>query len=263
MPIDFHAEQNRHTYTSRSADQGWADLLESIVSFKGKSVADIGCGGGIYTKKMAELGASETVGIDFSNNMLDTAKEACSAYPNIRFLPGDAMHTPLPDGSLDIVLERALIHHLSDLNACFREAGRVLKTGGILIVQDRTPEDCLLPGSEHHFRGAIFELFPRLAHIETSRRHSSETVVNAMKEAGFGHVNEARFWETRNTYRRFGELADDLETRRGRSILHELSDEEIRTLIVRLRALIPERDRDIVERDRWTVWSARKQANRG
>lgn len=256
MPIDFHDERNRQTYASRTADSGWADMICRYAPVRGKRVADIGCGGGIYTKALAELGASEVIGIDFSETMLESAKAACAAYDRVRFVQGDALRIPLPDGSFDIVLERALIHHLSELQACFAEAGRLLNAGGTLIVQDRTPEDCLLPGSGRHIRGTFFELHPRLAALETSRRHSSQTVVNALKEAGFEGIGEYKLWETRRVYDSADELTEDLRLRRGRSILHELSDDENEALAAHIRTLLP--PGKIVEQDRWTVWIARK-----
>ena len=47
--------------------------------------------------------------------------------PNTAFLKGNAYHSTLPEGQVDIVLERALIHHLNDLNACLKEANRIMK----------------------------------------------------------------------------------------------------------------------------------------
>ncbi|GEM_PF-5744472 len=57
----------------------------------------------------------------------------------------------------DVVIQkRALIHHIDDLNVCFKEGYRVLKNKGVYIIQDRTPEDCLLEGNHSHIRGYIF-----------------------------------------------------------------------------------------------------------
>lgn len=256
MPIDFHAEQNRNSYTSRNVHDSWTNMVNRHTTVKGSRVADIGCGGGIYTKKLAEMDAAEAVGVDYSAKMLEAARESCGGYRHVRFEPGDANGTSLASGYYDLVIERALIHHLTDLRPCFAEAYRVIRHGGMLLVQDRTPEDCLLPGGEEHIRGIFFEMFPQLAAIETARRHASGDVIRAMEEAGFASFREDKLWEIRKTYETFEQLAEELKSRRGRSILHELSDGNLKELIERLRSIVPEGP--LVEKDRWTVWIAVK-----
>jgi hypothetical protein len=47
MPIDFHAEENRHTYAIREAHPSWLQTIAAIVNPQGKRVVDVGCGGGL------------------------------------------------------------------------------------------------------------------------------------------------------------------------------------------------------------------------
>lgn len=174
--MNFHDEKNGWSYTAREADASWMQLIRKQVNVQGKRVADIGCGGGIYSKAMLKLGASHVTGVDFSQAMLQGAEQFCGGLDNIRFVQGTADQTSLADGSMEIVLERALIHHLEDLEACFREANRILVQGGCLIVQDRTPDDTALPGNVQHIRGYFFEVFPELMVKEAGRRHSALAV---------------------------------------------------------------------------------------
>jgi ubiquinone/menaquinone biosynthesis C-methylase UbiE len=259
MPIDFHAEKNRFSYTTREADPTWVATFQELVEVKGKQVLDIGCGGGIYSKAIADLGAASVTGADFSEEMLKGAQENCREYPQVRFAVGDAYDTGLPSGQFDVILERALIHHLQDLQACFAEAYRLLQPGGTLVVQDRTPEDCLLPGSETHVRGYFFERYPKLSDKETGRRPQSAAVVQAMRAAGFADVAVQQAWETRRTYANEAALAEDLLARTGRSILHELNDAELQDMVQFIQAKLQAREgQAIVEQDRWTIWVAKK-----
>jgi ubiquinone/menaquinone biosynthesis C-methylase UbiE len=256
MPIDFHSEQNRLTYTTRIADLSWLELMKENIDVLGKEVVDIGCGGGIYTKALNSLGAWHVTGVDFSEEMLRGASKNCEGMENVSFLPGDAYNSRLPANKFDIVLERALIHHLDDLNSCFKEASRILKNDGVLIVQDRTPDDCLQPGSDNHIRGYFFDKYPKLINKEVSRRHDSKKVLASLQANGFQTVKEVQLWETREVYSDFEALSKDLLQRTGRSILHELTDEELRELVLFIKEKLNASRPPIIEKDSWTIWFA-------
>ena len=161
----------------------------------------------------------------------------------------------MPQRSADIVFERALIHHLPGYEPCFAEARRVLAPGGTLIVQDRTPQDVGLPGSPEHLRGYFFECFPRLLAVENARRPTDAAVRAALAATGFHAIESRPLWEVRKTHETRDRLRQDLATRTGRSILHDLDDHELDTLISFIETRLPA-DGPIVEQDRWTVWSA-------
>ncbi|MBO1002558.1 class I SAM-dependent methyltransferase [Pseudogracilibacillus auburnensis] len=259
MAIDFHDKKNRFTYTNRFADESWMNTIQSLIPIeKIHHAVDVGCGGGIYSKALLEMGVDFVTGVDFSKESLQGAKENCKQIPNISFSYGSALHTGLQGEQFNLVLERALIHHLTDLQACFREALRLLKENGYLIIQDRTPEDCMLQGNETHIRGYFFELFPRLQEIETQRRHSSKSVINNLKRVGFKEIKEYTLWETRKVYDKKKQLLKELSERTGRSILHELNNKELQLLQRYIDTSIKS-DNNIVEQDRWTIWTAVKK----
>lgn len=255
MAIDFHSRANRGTYASRHADDGWKAAIRRIVDPSGKRVTDIGCGGGIYSQAWHELGAATVTGVDFSQAMVDAAREHAAGLAGISFRQGDATATGLPIASADIVFERALIHHLKDYGPCFAEARRVLAPGGTLIVQDRTPDDVQVPGSPEHLRGYFFECFPRLLAVETGRRPTDAAVRAALSATGFAKVEMSVLWEVRKVHHGWQELKQDLAKRTGRSILHDLSDSELAELIGYIERRLPT-DGPLVEKDRWTMWSA-------
>jgi ubiquinone/menaquinone biosynthesis C-methylase UbiE len=264
MPIDFHAQENRYTYATRQADSSWMTMVNTIMAVGGKRVLDIGCGEGIYTTALADMGAASVTCLDSSREMLQRARENCGGYTNIDFVLGSALGTGLLAERYDLVLQRALIHSLAqnDLRTSFVEAFRLLRPGGALIVQDQTPEDCLLPGSKTHIRGYIFSRYPRLVNLEVTRRPRSELVLQTLRQVGFRSVEERKFWETRAVYPNLEALTDDLLARTGNSILHELTDAELQDLVTYItyvqEQLQHADDAEIVERDCWTIWSAAK-----
>ncbi|QGH35500.1 methyltransferase domain-containing protein [Gracilibacillus salitolerans] len=258
MGIDFHSKKSRMSYTTRIADNSWTEVIKDFVPIKNISKAlDIGCGGGIYSKALSDMGVENVTGVDFSEAILKGARENCKAYKNISFKHGNALETGLDSDSYHLLLERALIHHIKDLYSCFQEAYRVLNENGYFLIQDRTPEDCLLEGTDNNIRGYFFELFPKLIEKENNRRYKSQFVMETLKDNGFREIEEVKLWETRKVYDTKELLLKDLHQRTGRSILHELDDGEINVLINHIDQSIP-KDEIITEKDRWTIWKAIK-----
>ncbi len=258
MPIDFHAQENKKTYATRAADPVWRETVEKLVDLQGKTAVDIGCGGGIYSRELIELGAESVTGIDFSASNLAGAKENCADIAAIQFQQGDAYATGLPTQTADFVLERALIHHLDELGRNFAEVHRILRADGLLLVQDRTMEDVQQPPSPIHLRGYFFAQFPRLLDVEKKRRVSDTAVRQALKQAGFAQIFSRNLWEVRRTYDNVEQFVEDVRGRYGRSLLHELNDAEIEQLAHYLQNTFPA-DSELIESDRWTIWMARKQ----
>jgi SAM-dependent methyltransferase len=254
MPIDFHAEANRRTYSDRRVDESWRTAVLRLVDPRSADVVDVGCGGGTYTRAWHELGAGTVTGVDFSEPILAAAREGHGDLPGVAFHQGDAAGTGLPEGCADVVFERALIHHVPDLAAVAREAARLLRPGGVLLVQDRTPDDVAEPGSPEHPRGWLFEVFPRLLDVENARRPTAEEVAAALAAAGLTDVETHSLWEVRRRHADREEYLAEIAARTGRSILHELDDEELATLGAELRRRLT--DGPLVERDRWTIWRA-------
>lgn len=121
-----------------------------------------------------------------------------------------------------------------------------------MIIQDRTLEDISSQGSNEHIRGYFFECFPRLLNLEADRRRPTHVVLSALSEAGFKNTRSITLWETRKIYSSMNGLSEDIRQRKGRSILHELDDNEVESLI----SFIHERvtvNSEIVEKDRWTI----------
>ena len=254
MPIDFHAGANRRTYSGRDADVSWREAVAALVDPVSADVVDVGCGGGTYTRAWHELGAATVTGVDFSGPILDAAREGHGRLPGVAFRHVEAASTGLPDDCADVVFQRALIHHVPDLAAVAVEAARLLRPGGILLVQDRTPEDVAVPGSPEHPRGWLFEIFPRLLEVENARRPTSDAVSAALASAGFAAATVTSLWEVRRRYADREDYLAEIGARTGRSILHELSDTELGHLTGELRRRLPAGP--MVEQDRWTVWTA-------
>lgn len=257
MPIDFSSPANRNAYALRTADVSWKETMTGLIDPAGLRIADVGCGGGIYSTSWLELGAESVTGIDSSPQMIEDAITRADEHPDLRFTVAEAAATGIPDGSVDLVFQRALVHHLADLQPVFAEAWRIVAPGGRLMIQDRTMGDVQRPGSPQHLRGYFFERYPRLVDAEAARRPQADSISAALRAAGFVDVDTASVPERRRAYASFDELAGDLMARTGRSILHELNDDELRDLVDFIGQKIGTIN-GIDEIDHWTIWMATK-----
>jgi ubiquinone/menaquinone biosynthesis C-methylase UbiE len=256
--IDFNDPVNRDTYVGRAADPAWVAFYDELVQPRGRCIADLGCGGGIYTKAIASLQPAWVIGIDSSQLSLDSAREYCKGTSNVEFMTGDAEALAVSDEAFDNIVERALIHHFASLENNFREAFRVLKPHGTLWVQDRTVEDALQPPSEEHIRGYYMTFDEKLRNMEIERRRHAEEIDNALRAVGFQDVRREKIYEVRKVYQSQEDLRDEILTRRGRSILHALNDRELGDLADFVLSQFSARDWPVHERDVWTVWLSKK-----
>ena len=96
-------------------------------------VVDLGSGTGISTGIWAAR-AERVIGIEPLDEMRRIA-EVESAAPNVRFQPGVAQATGIPDGSADIVTCAQSLHHVEP-EGTLAEIGRILRVGGVFAAYD-------------------------------------------------------------------------------------------------------------------------------
>ena len=97
------------------------------------SVLDLGAGLGTASIPLAKNGIY-TIAADISAIMLATArKRARDLYDNLILAQMNAYDIMLPDNSVDIVIENAMLHLVDEPELVIKEISRVLKPGGKLI----------------------------------------------------------------------------------------------------------------------------------
>lgn len=123
---------------------GWPALAAGLAAgFTGRVVADLGCGEGALTLLLAPH-ARKVFAVDQSRAMLRhvsaRAKE-CGLADRVETVEGDLERTTLPDDSCDDVLLSQALHHAARPSHAVREAARLLKKGGRLIILDLARHD--------------------------------------------------------------------------------------------------------------------------
>ena len=101
----------------------------------GKTVIDIGAGTGIASYAFRKAGAERVYALepDPSDEVGRGAMSRLPSLDGIIIVDGQGEAVALPDESVDIAYCRQVLHHVSDLEAFFREVRRILRPGGLFI----------------------------------------------------------------------------------------------------------------------------------
>lgn len=126
---------------NRVRAQPWKECVDFIRGFNAsRLVLDLGCGNGRHTMTSV-LQGHETIGVDFSKNMLMIAKKKLESIQApigvFHFVLADISHLPFRNNLFDIILYIATLHNLPSRALrvkSLQEVRRVLKVGGKCLV---------------------------------------------------------------------------------------------------------------------------------
>jgi SAM-dependent methyltransferase len=104
------------------------------------TIGDLGCGTGALLPVLSPYVAT-VIGVDASEEMLAAARHRSQALPNVELRRGPLEALPLADASLDAAVMMLVLHHLPAPVPALREARRVLKPGGKLLLVDMAAHD--------------------------------------------------------------------------------------------------------------------------
>lgn len=98
------------------------------------TLLDVPVGTAVFThKKWARLSNAQIICLDYSEDMIEQAKNRLKDNAHISCVQGDVGNLPLEDASCDIVLSMNGFHAFPDKEKAFQEIWRVLKPGGKFI----------------------------------------------------------------------------------------------------------------------------------
>jgi hypothetical protein len=147
------------------------EIIEELLSpLEGANIIDVGCGDGHLTRTLTRRGAHVT-GIEVSPRALAHAR-AVKPVGDERYMQGLAEDLPVKSRSADILIFLNSFHHVDEQGqpGALKEAARVLKDGGLLLISEPLPE------------GPYFRLM-KVAHDETKVRNRAQEVLSHAAEA--------------------------------------------------------------------------------
>jgi ubiquinone/menaquinone biosynthesis C-methylase UbiE len=106
------------------------NTFAALEPLAGRSLLDAGCGGGRYMIPAAKAGASQVLGIDFSETMLELGRQKAAAEGVAhvcRFELGDLLTYPLEEKSFDYAIAIGFFDYQQDPEAALRALARAAR----------------------------------------------------------------------------------------------------------------------------------------
>src|SRR5688500_18903686 len=140
------------------------DHIDRIAQLEGKTVLDVGCGGGILSEAMAGRGAQVT-GIDLADKAIRVAQlHLLESGREVEYLKVSAEDLALSRaGSYDVVTCMELLEHVPDPSATVHACAALAKPGGWIFFAtiNRNPKAYLFAVVGAEF---VLRLLPRGTH---------------------------------------------------------------------------------------------------
>ncbi len=138
---------------------------------KQTNILDMGCGPGVYTSKLGEMGY-KVIGVDYSEI---TIRKAINFSKNTKYLIADGYNLPFKDNSFGVIICIGVLQSISDEIKLFQEIKRILQKDGILI----------LITLNILFLGAIIYRFRKYKSTLFMKRYYPFGIIDNLKKIGF------------------------------------------------------------------------------
>ena len=178
MSDQFYADFERFHYASEEDIEQYRSIYLPYVNpllkyFAGPVALDFGCGRGEWLGMMRNLGF-ETYGVDIDAGML---KSALRKGLNVELGDGMEYLKKVPSASVSVLTAFHVLEHLQfkEIRDFFAESKRILKPGGLLILETPNPENLHVATTNFYLDPTHVRPIPILQMVALAKQYEYET----------------------------------------------------------------------------------------
>lgn len=181
--IGYQEDEMKSVPEGANLGLGCGNPLAHAALKEGDTVIDLGSGAGfdcfLAANQVGKQG--RVIGVDMTPDMIDKARQNARKgdYENVEFRLGEIENLPVADNKGDMIISNCVINLSPDKPRVFKEAFRVLKPGGRLMVSDIV----LLKELPEEIKNSVSAYVSCLAGAV-----GKEEYLSAVKEAGFDEI---------------------------------------------------------------------------
>lgn len=133
-------EQTLARMTRNEADMAFKRRVRTIFEWvpppddETAVILDAGCGRGFYLNYYRYVSKVKLVGLELDDAIIRKAQANVGHLPDISLVQANLYHLPFPDNTFHAVIMSEILEHVDDDARALREAYRVLKPGGVVVM---------------------------------------------------------------------------------------------------------------------------------
>ncbi len=171
--------------------RSWKGLGETLLTLMPPlEIADLGAGEGTFSQLLARR-ARHVIAVDNSPKMVEYGADLARKHgvANLEYRVGDLEEVPIADGTMDLAFLSQALHHAQHPEKAVKEAYRILKPGGRIVVLD------LLRHGFEEAREMYADLWLGFSEVDV-RRYLEQAGFQEIETSIVHREAEAPFFET-------------------------------------------------------------------